>query len=394
MLKKEECDNPIRRQIVDLFSLVDPVVEECFSEKLLDVLSVPEIFDIRKIVITGCGDCFSAALAVEDLFAQTSGTFGCEAVEAIGFSRFYTASKIGIGEPNSPLVVALSSSGNTARIVEILEKCKELGALPLLITNRAQSPCIDVAAHKYVIELPDFKGNVPGLRTYFSNIIALIALSVRIGHIRNVLRPDAANSVKQAIREYVESYRKVFEKIDEQVYEIAVRYKDIHRFNIVYGVNEKATALFSAQKFYETCGIPVQNTDSEEWCHIDYFMKDPETIGTLFFMNRDSKDLDRIKETIKAAQGINRPTVIITDLEDDFGNADVVRVPSTPEGYSYLRSMLNYVPAALLSAYLACLNGHLYFNELDPFSGEQAGSGMYFDKNKMSLSTSKIQIVR
>lgn len=393
-MKKEECDNPIRRQIIDLFSLIDFVVAECFSEKLFDVLSIPEIFDVRKILITGCGDCLSAALAVEDLFGETSGTFGCEAVEAVEFSRFYTASKIGIGEPNSPLVIALSSSGNTARIVEILEKCKELGSLPLLITNRTQSPCVDVAEHRFVIELPEFKGNVPGLRTYFSNIIALIALSVRIGHVRNILRPDTADKVKKAIKEYVESYRKGFEKMDEQIYELAVKYKDIHRANIVYGVNEKATALFSAQKFYETCGIPVQNTDSEEWCHIDYFMKDPETIGTIFFVNQDSKDLDRIRKTIQAAQDINRPSIVITDLNEEFGNADVIRTPSVPKGYAYLRPLLNYVPSALLAAYLACLNHHLYFNELDPFSGEQTGDGMFFDKNKMNLSTSKIQIVR
>ncbi len=393
-MRKEECDNPIRRQIIDLFSLVDSVVSECFSEKLLDVLSIPEIFDVRKILITGCGDCLSAALAVEDLFSQTSATFGCKAVEAIDFSRFYTASKIGIGEPNSPLVIALSSSGNTARIVEILKKCNELGTLPLLITNRAQSPCIDAASHQYVIELPEFKGNVPGLRTYFSNIIALIALSVRIGHVRNVLRPDTADSVKKAIKEHVESYRKVFERMDEQVYELAVKYKDIHGINVVYGENEKATALFSVQKFYEACGIPVQNTDSEEWCHIDYFMKDPETIGTIFFVNQDSRDLDRVRETIQAAQGINRPSIVITDLDEDFGNADVIRVPSPPKGHAYLRPLLNYIPSALFSAYLACLNHHLYFNELDPFSGEQTGNGMFFDKNKMSLSTSKIQIVR
>ena len=120
-MNKLDFDNPIRQQTFSLTDLVEAQLEGCFGPGLKELMSMAEIFDARKIILTGCGDSYGAAIAMAPVIAKYCDCFGVQAMRTVEFTRFLSKADIGIGEPNSPLVIAISAGGGTARICEALD---------------------------------------------------------------------------------------------------------------------------------------------------------------------------------------------------------------------------------------------------------------------------------
>lgn len=394
-MNRQDYANPIGNQVRSLPELVDIQLDRCFDKEVLqDLITVAEIFDVRKIYVTGAGDSIAAAGAMADVMMEYAGVFGCEAVEPVEFCRFMKAGDIGIGEPNSPLVIAISAGGGTARVAEALQKTNELGAMSMLLTNKQESRCSQVAKKVFYLNTPPMKNDMPGLRSYFASMIGLIAVAVRLGHVRNVTGPEKAEEVKEAISSYVHRYEEVMEQIEEQMFALAQTWKDFERFDFIGSGRELASAMFSADKFYECNGVISNYDDAEDWCHIDYFLKNPETVGTVVFADKNAPDFGRTKETIAAAAGINRPVLVITNAKrSEFcENVTVCTVPEAPEGYEWLLPLMDFAPAAILSGYCSAVGGRRFFNMFDAVTGEKTGEGRFFDKELMTLGTSKIEI--
>ncbi|EHI58222.1 hypothetical protein [Hungatella hathewayi] len=131
-INKKDYANPLGNQVLSLVDLVDAQLDICFSEEVLHpLMSMAEIFNVRKIYITGCGDSIAAAGAMAGVLLAYTGVFHCEAVEPMEFARFMKLEDVGSGEPDSPLVIAISAGGGTARIREILKKGqRDGGRLP------------------------------------------------------------------------------------------------------------------------------------------------------------------------------------------------------------------------------------------------------------------------
>ena len=385
-MDKKNYNNSLCDQIISLSSIADEQVNECFdSKKLLGLMSIAEIFDARKVILIGCGDSYSAAGGVASAFKDLTGVFECSAPTAIEFTRFMTEQDIGIGEPHSPLVIAISSGGRTSRVEEAILKANDIGAMTLLLTNNEHSPCARAAKKVFALNTPNLKGMTPGLHSYFASVVGLFALAARMGHVRNVLGPQSELDMKEAILSYVHSFDTVVSKIDNQMFELANQWKDLINYDFIGCGAQLFSALFSAQKFYETNGLVCNVDDAEDWCHIDYHLKKPETIGTVIFADKNRNAFSRIQETVSASAGIGRPTLVITNgKKEDFDErAEVVIIPETPTGYTFLSPLMEYIPAGLLAGYCASLNRRDGFNLAD--LGDK-GIAMEKDPNKIYSS--------
>ena len=107
-MSKSEYGNPLGNQALSLPDMADAQLEACFDEKTLSgLMSMAEIFNVRKIFITGCGDSIAAAGAFAGVMRKFTGAFHCEMIEPMEFTRFLKKEEAGIGEPDSPLVIAL-----------------------------------------------------------------------------------------------------------------------------------------------------------------------------------------------------------------------------------------------------------------------------------------------
>lgn len=394
-MNKKDYANPLGNQALSLVDLVDTQLDICFSEDTLEnLMSMAEIFNVRKIYITGCGDSIAAAGAMAEVLLTYTGVFHCEMVEPMEFARFMKMEDVGTGEPDSPLVIAISAGGGTARVVEILKKANQMGAFTLLVTNKKESAAAEEAKRVFFLNTPHMTEDFPGLRSYFAGIVGLIALACRMGQVKGILPPGAGEEFQAAVRGYVHSFGDVMEQIDDQMFELAKTWKDYELFDFIGDGPELFSALFGLEKFIEVAGVMGNFDDSEDWCHIDYHVKNPESIGTVLFADCHAPGYGRERETAAAACGIGRPLLVVTngDAGDFPADAHVCRIPDTPENFRWLMPLMDYVPVALLAGYCSTLAGRKFFNEFDTVLHEYNGGKRFMNPDNMTMRSSKIEI--
>lgn len=393
-MKPEQFDNPIRRQVFDLSGLTKVQLDACFGKSLKDLMTMSEIFDARKIIITGCGDSYAAAVAMAPVVEKYCDCFGVQAMRAIDFTRFMPKSQIGIGEPNSPLVIAISAGGGTARICEVLEKANKVGAFSILMTNNPDSRAAKIAKRVFYMGTPSFPDKGPGLRSYFASLIGLIAFANRLGHVRGTLPPTAPEEFKKAVSTHVYEFMQRLDDIDNQMFALAQRWKEFTRFDFIGDGVEFGSAFFSAAKFLEANGCTVSTDDSEDWCHINYFLREPTTIGTVIIADKNSPAYGREKETAASAAAIGRPVLVVTNgVAEDFPNAEMVCVvPEAPKNYEWLMPLTDYIPASLLAGYIAQLQQEPFFRLARFADGTPDPNSDFANRSCMTLSTSKVEI--
>ena len=361
-MDKKNYSNTIGLQVESLFELAPVQAEKCFDEsKLLSLLSKEEYAGLKRIIVTGCGDSYSAAGVMAPSVSKLAGV-SCASPDPMEFCRFYTDEEILDGNAaNEVLVIAISASGGSARIVEILERANAAGVHSMLITNNPQSAGAKAAKLVYCVETPELC-NTPGLRSYFASLTALTALSSFVGVCKEMQDKASWEKLKQVLADYVKSYQPCYEKIEDQMFEIACSWKDFEKFEIIGDEAEFFSAQFVEEKFIECASVHASHVDSEDWCHINFFLREPEKIGTIFKINAAAPDLDRICESVRVAVAVGRPVLVVTDADCEFAaGAHVCRLPKAPQGYEWLMPLMDFGPDSLLAAYCAACADKFFF---------------------------------
>ncbi len=134
--------------------------------------------------------------------------------------------------------------------------------------------------------------------------------------------------------------------------------------------------------------------DSEDWCHINYFLKDPASIGTVIMADKNSPAYGREKETAASAAAIGRPVLVVPNgPREDFPGAQVVCcVPEAPAGYEWLLPLTDYIPASLLAGYIAQLQQEPFFRFARLADGTPDPNSDFANRGCMTLSNSKVEI--
>lgn len=384
-MEKIAFDNPLRQQCLSLPALARPQVE---GARLGLAQAIPDkvMKKIRRVIITGCGDSYVAALASIPAFRKFAGRFGSDFsyARAIDVTRFMDFSKFS-GE--NTLVIGVSCSGGPARVQEALRRANHYGCVSLALTNNPDSPAAQEAAYTFCVHTPDFPNANPGLRNYFGSLTGLYLLAVRLGELAGCSVQDADSNMGKAIVDNAMSWGDEMERIDQQMFSLAQTWKDFRRFDYIGDDIQFASAFFMAAKVVETAGYMAAADDSENWCHAGFFQKNPGSIGTVVVADKKANDRSRIGETLLQAAGIKRPLLLISDGNlSDFGNAQGVtlcQVPQAPEEYNFLLAMMNYVPGAILAGYLSTLNGESFFR----------GGGIWSEPGNNTIRSSKIKVV-
>ncbi|MCI7638665.1 MAG: hypothetical protein MSS60_02425, partial [Clostridiales bacterium] len=94
-MNKQDYYNSVTDQVKDLRHLASVQTELCFNlETLSKVLDDQTAKNIRRVIITGCGDSYSAAGAMMPGFRTLSGLRKCNSPDIMDFCCFYSAEKI------------------------------------------------------------------------------------------------------------------------------------------------------------------------------------------------------------------------------------------------------------------------------------------------------------
>lgn len=353
----KKYDNPMSRQVESLPELIEAQYED-LEPKTRSVLSFQQIYNVQRIVLTGCGDSLAAAMATKHAFEMLTG-IPTEVVTAIELGRFYCKKHLGIDCKN-PLVIAVSNSGTGARVSEAVQRAGKHGCFVLGVTGNEQSP-LGIHSDKILkLDIPPYE-SAPGTRSYMVSVLALLLLAIRFGEVRHCYTMDQAMEYRSDIKNQGELLRSLLPEMEITCKNVAESWKEFPCYDFVGSGFDYATAWFGQAKILEATGKFAMHINTEEWFHLNFFAKNAKETGTVVIANTTSPGHSRAKEMVKYANVLHRPLVVITDGGvEDFGKEEAIYIRVPKPKYPITMPLTQFAPVCLIAAYIAELTGEKY----------------------------------
>ena len=350
-------DNAMSRQVESLPDLIEQQYED-LEPKTRTVLSFQEIFNIQRIVLTGCGDSYAAAMATKHAFEMLT-SIPTEVVPAIELSRFYCEKHMGI-DCRNPLVISVSNSGTGARVSEAVQRARKYGCYILGVTGNLDSPLAEYSDKVLKLDIPGFE-SAPGTRSYLVSVMSLLLLAIRWAEVRGKLTQDQALDYRMDIKNQGKLLRELLPEMETKCEKLAEEWKDFPCYDFIGAGFDYATAWFGQAKILEATGKFAMHINSEEWFHLNFFARDAKHMGTVVVANTTNPAMSRNRELLKYANELHRPLAVITDGDAaDFNNepAEYIKVPAPK--YPISMPLTHFAPVCLLASYISVLIGEKY----------------------------------
>jgi glucosamine--fructose-6-phosphate aminotransferase (isomerizing) len=349
-----DLDNPMKAQV---FSIPDFLREQyvLLEPAVRRILSTPEIFSIQRIILTGCGDSYAAALAVKGAFERMV-PVPVEVVKVLDLARFYDKDRIGFA-PYNPLVIAVSNSGSVARINEAVQRLTGLGAFSLGITGNPSSPLAQHASRILPLKLPPFV-SAPGTRSYIASLLSLLLIAIRLGEVRGRYTMDYAMAMREDILKQADNLERLLPDMDRKTRTLAEAWRPLEAWDFIGSGDDYGSAWYGHAKVFEATGQYAMRCNSEEWLHLNFFARKTTQIGTVVIASADNMAMSRTREAITYMQALERPLALISDADwDDFDTQGISFVKTPSKGYPESIPITQCTPISLLVGYVMTLLG-------------------------------------
>jgi len=309
-------------------------------------MTPPQLRDVGRIVLTGCGTALHAARVGEYLIERMA-SIPTEVDYASEFRHRNT--------PMTPetLVFAISQSGETADTLGALRESRRKGFRTLGICNNVASTIArESDGGVYMHAGPEI--GVAATKSFTSQVTILTLLGLLFGRMRNLATAEGTRVI-EALQALPEQINAVLE-LNDQVKEIAGRYANVNGFLFFGRQFNFPIALEGALKMKEITYLFAEGHPSGELKHgvIALIRSD---LPSIFIVPDDSvfsKNLNNI-EQVKARKG---PIIAVTS-----GNCakhlkgianEIVLLPEAPD---YVMPILAVIPLQLLAYHLAVALG-------------------------------------
>lgn len=360
-MNRADYDNSLARQARRVNEYAKIVYDKILPQ--LKQLPVKEIWDAQKVFISGCGDSWLAGIAAKPAFESVT-KIETNVMRAVEFSRILSNKNLGYS-PNTPLVILISYSGGASRVVECAKRASRYGANTIAITNNPDSPLAKECRYLIHVGLPEGDEYQPGLITYNASMMALFLIALRMGRVRNKITPLEYDDMHKELLNFISKTQERYEEYEERAFEIAQKWKDLKAEDFIGDYSDYATAFFGSAKVIETFGGYTTYDDSEDWCHINYFLADPEKIGRVVITNKQMPSYGRMLETIDAIKILKSPCLIVSDQEKE-AFPEGMEVFTTPQAkYFWMNPLVQHIPFDFVAGYIAELKGEKGFRADD-----------------------------
>lgn len=401
-MNKQDYNGGLREQVYNYCKDV-PVLIKGFKKGITEERFIPDsvLQNIRRIFISGSGDCWAASWILQTVFQKYLGKeCECKAYTPIELSRYVEYKE----NDETTLTIIPSVWGFPARLVENLERAAKYNAHSLALTEKPNSP-VGLAA-KYVLRTYNSSialESKAGCGTYLGVLISGSLLAAYISEVKGLSSAGTVNKLASTLLTYSSQMTENIESMDDKVFEIAQKWKDeVTGVMAVGDGTDFASALFFPAKFAETHGTFGGFTNSIEWevsqCHI----RNPQKTGVVFFIPDSHEGKDNLIKAVNLASQKGFKTLVISDvllnnLELD-AKTDVIRIPGIRQEVSFIESFFNHLPGDLLASYLCEFWKGSYFRsavieESDTGVDHKEGDSIWSKHGINTLQTSKHIIV-
>lgn len=300
-----------------------------------------ELRDIERIVLTGCGTAFHAALVGEYLIESLAHLpVECEFASEFRYRN--------MPMEKGTLVFAISQSGETIDTLAALRESKRKGHRTLGICNNVGSTLArESDGGVYMHAGPEI--GVAATKSFTSQITVLVLLALLLGRIRHLSSAQGIEVI-QALETIPDKIRQVLGE-SENIKYLAEKYADAAGFLFFGRQQNYPIALEGALKLKEISYKFAEGHPSAELKHGVIALVRPE-VPSVMIMPDDAvfeKNVNTL-EQIKARDG--KVIAIATDGRKDLAKIvdDIIYIPKCPD---YVAPILTAIPLQLFAYYLA-----------------------------------------
>jgi glucosamine--fructose-6-phosphate aminotransferase (isomerizing) len=339
----------MEKQLNSLSALVKaqfPIV----VEKVQQQYTNDELKRIHHIYVTGDGDSWHAAMAAEMAFDQFAkiNYFPIPAMEFLDYGADYINQIF----PGTYLVIGVSASGGSTRVVECFERMEKVApdVATLGIVGNLDSKIGKAGKKALSVEIAQFDPS-PGIRTYLASMMGLYALAIQIGEAKGNLTSSQANNLRTqftSLAPIIEATLKYNNEPTRQAAQ-AIAKKDFISF--VGSGPSHASAYFSSAKVVEAAGIFSATQDLEEWAHVEglaYPLDFP-----VYIVAPKGKSSWRAEKLAEYAKFLGHPMLIVADQNDEIMRAQAdYFFPIVGEVDEVFSPVVTHIPGTLLAHHL------------------------------------------
>ena len=358
-------------QVKSLSSMIGPSVN-ALEPVTRKILSTPEIYGLHQIVLAGSGDSYFAAAAAAAVFRDLTG-LPVQAMTSMEAAR-YAGGRTGHIDValRGTLVIAISYSGEAARLVEAAHRWRSRGAITLGLTGALDGRLFK-AVERSVDTRIEEAVPAPGTRTYVVALLALYLLAIRFAEVMMRITMDEANALRQELSAVGALLRDAQTTLSAPLLAFARQARDWNAFDVLGSGPSFGSAGYSAAKLVEAAGVHAAAQDSEEFFHLNFFVDKPAQTPAILYAPSKGSAASRSKELVETLGQLGRPSVVITDQAGFGAGCLEIVLPPVREWFA---PVLQVAPAALLAAYAAEVRGSLHYRGHDgPWIGAR-GAGL------------------
>jgi glucosamine--fructose-6-phosphate aminotransferase (isomerizing) len=304
-----------------------------------------ELRSVERVILTGCGTAFHAALAGEYLI-ETLAHLPTE-VECASEFRYR----------NTPMsrdttVFAVSQSGETADTLAALRESQRKGHRTLGICNNVASTIArESDGGVYMHAGPEI--GVAATKSFTSQVTILALLGLLFGRIRHLSTSEGIAIVKE-LEALPDKVARILER-DAEIKMVAEKYADAKAMLFMGRQFSYPVALEGALKMKEITYIHAEGHPSAELKHGVIALISPELPSV--FIAPDDAVFDKNASNIEEVKARKGPVIaVVTDgcTQLDGIADDLLRIPKCPD---YLSPILAAVPLQLLAYHVAVALG-------------------------------------
>ena len=293
--------------------------------------------EIHQIYMVGCGDSLAALRGTRN-FLETFLEIPCKEEDPLDFAYFNSHAV-----DEHTLVLALSSSGRTVRVVEALLVARAKGAQTLALSNTPTSPLMQAATAGVIIHASR-KGWPTQSST--SAMAAVIQLGIELGRCLGKEETDYYEAEFDKVPELMEQ---AITMTEEPVKTLAKKLYKKRIFFFCGGGPFYTCAEFGSAKVKEATPGYAVPVPLEEFHHYNTVKQgDP-----LFLIAPPGMSTQRAQETMWASRVLGGEVVLFTAEKEQDLISEADQVICLPEGEECFANFVYSIPLQLFGNYLA-----------------------------------------
>src|SRR6056297_2307463 len=301
--------------------------------------------NINRIILTGCGTSWHAALIGEYLIEKLAGI----PVEVEYASEFRYRNPI---IENGTALFVISQSGETADTLAALKEAKRKGSKVFGICNVVGSTIArETDAGVYIHAGPEI--GVASTKAFTSQVMVLTLIALMLGRWRNLSLKDGKKIVDEidSLPEKIKDFLSQSHKIEKFV----KYFKNINNSLFLGRQLNYPVALEGALKLKEISYIHAEGYPAAEMKHGTIALIH-ENMPVIVIATKD-KSYDKIVSNIQEVKARNGKVIAVVTEGDDTIRNMADHVMEVPESTEMLSALTTVVPLQLLSYHIAVMRG-------------------------------------